>query len=149
MAGIYTGDKQISGDLEQAKIVSKKKPHRDLDLSLKIHPIRKDIIPLKDDAAIKNAIRNLLVTNFYERPFHPEIGCGVRELLFENFTPVTGIFIQRKVEEVITNYEPRARISSVTVNEQPDRNGIDVTVYFYVMNMPNPVSVTTVLQRIR
>ena len=81
-----------------------------------------------------------------------EIEDGIAEkfqLLFENFTPVTGIFIRRKVEEVITNFEPRARISQVAVNEQPDRNGIEVTVYFYVMNMPNPVSVTTVLQRIR
>ena len=64
MAGLYTGDKQISGDLEQARVVSRKKPHRDLDLSLKIHPIRKDIIPLKDDAAVKNAVKNLLITNF-------------------------------------------------------------------------------------
>ena len=65
MTGLYTGDKQISGNLEQARIVSKKKPWRDLDLSLKIHPIRKDIIPLKDDAAIKNAVKNLLVSNFF------------------------------------------------------------------------------------
>ena len=69
MAGLYTGDKQISGDLEQARVVSRKKPHRDLDLSLKIHPIRKDIIPLKDDAAVKNAVKNLLITNFYKRKY--------------------------------------------------------------------------------
>ena len=97
----------------------------------------------------KKSVRNLIQTNHFERPFHPELGCGIRELLFENFTPLTGIFIRRKVEEVITNYEPRARLSQVTVNEQPDRNAIGVTVYFYVMNMPEPVSVTTLLQRIR
>jgi len=78
MAGLYTGDKQISGNLEQARIVSKRKPHRDLDLSLKIHPIRKDIIPLKDDAAIKNAVKNLLITNAFERPFQPQLGANLR-----------------------------------------------------------------------
>jgi phage baseplate assembly protein W len=121
----------------------------DLNLDFARNIVTNDVVKIEGVDAVKRSVKNLIQTNFYERPFHPEIGCGVRELLFENFTPVTGIFIQRKVEEVITNYEPRARISSVTVNEQPDRNGIDVTVYFYVMNMPNPVSVTTVLQRIR
>jgi len=91
----------------------------------------------------------LINTNFYERPFHPELGCGVRELLFENYTPLTGIFIRRKVQEVLDNYEPRARVSGIAVNEQPDRNAIDVQVNFYVLNLPNPVSVTTTLQRIR
>ena len=121
----------------------------DLNLDFARNIVTNDVVKIEGVDAVKRSVKNLIQTNFYERPFNPEIGCGVRELLFENFTPVTGIFIQRKVEEVITNYEPRARISSVTVNEQPDRNGIDVTVYFYVMNMPNPVSVTTVLQRIR
>ena len=121
----------------------------DLNLDFARNVVTNDIVKIEGVDAVKRSVKNLIQTNFYERPFHPELGCGVRELLFENFTPVTGIFIQRKVEEVITNYEPRARISQVAVNEQPDRNGIEVTVYFYVMNMPNPVSVTTVLQRIR
>ena len=60
MAGLYTGSKRTTGKLEQASVVAKKKSWSDLDLSLKIHPIRKDIIPLKDDAAIKNAIRNFI-----------------------------------------------------------------------------------------
>ncbi len=62
---------------------------------------------------------------------------------------MTGIFIRRKIEEVLNNFEPRANVSSINVNEQPDRNGIDVAVNFYVLNLPNPVSVTTTLQRIR
>ena len=121
----------------------------DLNLDFTRNIVTNDIVKIEGVDAVKRSVKNLIQTNFYERPFHPELGCGIRELLFENFTPVTGIFIRRKVEEVITNFEPRARISQVAVNEQPDRNGIEVTVYFYVMNMPNPVSVTTVLQRIR
>jgi len=62
---------------------------------------------------------------------------------------MTGIFMRRKIEEVLSNYEPRARLTSIQVNEQMDRNAIDVVVNFYVLNLPNPVSVTTTLQRIR
>ena len=108
-----------------------------------------DVIKIEDVNAVKRSVRNLVNTQFYERPFHPELGCGVRDLLFENFTPMTGIFIRRKIEEVLVNYEPRANISSIAVNENQDRNGINVEVNFYVLNLPNPVSVTTTLQRIR
>ena len=122
---------------------------KDLDLDFTRNIVTNDVVKIEDVNAVKRSVKNLIQTNYYERPFHPELGCGIRELLFENFTPLTGIFIKRKVEEVITNYEPRARLSQVTVNEQPDRNAIGVTVYFYVMNIPEQVSVTTLLQRIR
>ena len=123
--------------------------YKDLDLDFTRNVVTNDVVKIEDVNAVKRSVKNLIQTNHYERPFHPELGCGIRELLFENFTPLTGIFIKRKVEEVITNYEPRARLSQVTVNEQPDRNAIGVTVYFYVMNIPEQVSVTTLLQRIR
>ena len=123
--------------------------YKDLDLDFTRNVVTNDVVKIEDVNAVKRSVKNLVQTNHYERPFHPELGCGVRELLFENFTPLTGIFIKRKVEEVITNYEPRARLSQVTVNEQPDRNAIGVTVYFYVMNIAEQVSVTTLLQRIR
>jgi len=123
--------------------------YKDLDLDFTRHPVTNDVVKIEDVEAVKRSVKNLVQTNFYERPFHPELGCGVRELLFENFTPLTGIFIRRKVQEVLDNYEPRARVSGIAVNEQPDRNAIDVQVNFYVLNLPNPVSVTTTLQRIR
>ena len=119
------------------------------DLDFTRHPVTNDVVKITDVDAVKRSVKNLVNTQFYERPFHPELGCGVRDLLFENYTPMTGIFIRRKIEEVLNNYEPRANISSIAVNEQEDRNGIDVTVNFYVLNLPNPVSVTTTLQRIR
>ena len=123
--------------------------YKDLDLDFTRHPVTNDVVKIEDVDAVKRSVRNLINTNFYERPFHPELGCGVRELLFENYTPLTGIFIRRKVQEVLDNYEPRARVSGIAVNEQPDRNAIDVQVNFYVLNLPNPVSVTTTLHRIR
>ena len=123
--------------------------YKDLNLDFTRHPVTNDLVKIEDVDAIKRSVRNLINTNFYERPFHPELGCGVRDLLFENYTPLTGIFIKRKIQEVLINFEPRARLSSINVNEQMDRNAIDVTVNFYVLNLPNPVSVTTTLQRIR
>tara|TARA_B100000927_G_scaffold237233_1_gene197999 strand:- start:191 stop:616 length:426 start_codon:yes stop_codon:yes gene_type:complete len=123
--------------------------YRDLDLDFTRHPVTNDVVAIEDVNAVKRSVRNLINTNFYERPFHPELGCGVREMLFENYTPMTGIFMRRKIEEVLSNYEPRARLTSIEVNEQMDRNAIDVVVNFYVLNLPNPVSVTTTLQRIR
>jgi len=123
--------------------------YKDLDLDFTRHPVTNDVVKIEDVNAVKRSVRNLVNTQFYERPFHPELGCGVRDLLFENFTPMTGIFIRRKIEEVLTNYEPRANISSIAVGEDADRNGISVEVNFYVLNLPNPVSVTTTLKRIR
>ena len=121
----------------------------DLDLDFTRHPVTNDVVKITDVEAVKRSVRNLINTQFYERPFHPEFGCGVRDMLFENYTPMTGIFMRRKIEEVIRNYEPRANLTSIQVNEQMDRNAIDVVVNFYVLNLPNPVSVTTTLQRIR
>ena len=121
----------------------------DLDLDFTRHPVTNDVVKITDVDAVKRSVKNLINTQFYERPFHPELGCGVRDMLFENYTPMTGIFMRRKIEEVLRNYEPRASLTSIQVNEQMDRNAIDVVVNFYVLNLPNPVSVTTTLQRIR
>ena len=121
----------------------------DLDLDFTRPPVTNDVVKITDVDAVKRSVKNLINTQFYERPFHPELGCGVRDMLFENYTPMTGIFMRRKIEEVLRNYEPRANLSSIQVNEQMDRNAIDVVVNFYVLNLPNPVSVTTTLQRIR
>ena len=122
---------------------------KDLNLDFARNTVTNDVVKIEDVEAIKRSVRNLVNTNFYERPFHPELGCGARQLLFEPFTPVTSIFLRRKIEEVITNYEPRVRLDQVIVTESPDRNAIEVRVIFYCMNIANPVTVLTTLQRIR
>lgn len=149
MAGLYTGDKQIAGDLEQAKIVSKKKPHRDLDLSLKIHPIRKDIIPLKDDAAVKNAIRNLLISNFYERPFQSDLGANLRGLLFEPAGMLTNIQIRDSIRFCIEKYEPRVSVDSIDITDIVDENKYIIEVFFTIKEFSTQESVEIVLRRLR
>ena len=123
--------------------------YKDLNLDFTRNTVTNDVVKIEDVEAVKRSVKNLVQTNFYERPFQPELGCGIRSLLFEPFTPVTGIFVRRKVEEVITNYEPRVRLDQVVVTESPDRNSLEVRVVFYTLNLPNPVTVLTTLRRIR
>ncbi len=149
MAGLLTGDKQISGNLEQARIVSRKKPWRDLDLSLKIHPIRKDIIPLKDDAAIKNAVKNLLVSNFYERPFQDDLGANLRGLLFEPAGMITEIQLRDSIRRVINKYEPRVKIRSIDITDLSENNSYKINVKFLIKEYDTADSVEIILRRLR
>ena len=123
--------------------------YRDLDLDFTRHPVTNDVVAIEDVNAVKRSVRNLINTQFYERPFHPELGCGVRDMLFENFTPMTGIFLKRKIEEVLVNYEPRISLNQITLDDDVDNNRLVVNIYFYVQGVPDPVSVTTFLQRLR
>jgi len=123
--------------------------YRDIDLDFGRNAVTNDIVKVEDVNAVKRSVTNLVQTNFYERPFHPELGCGVRELLFENFTPLTGIFLRRKIEEVLVNYEPRISLEQIAVDDDPDNNRLVIDIYFYVRGVADPVSVTTFLQRLR
>jgi len=149
MAGLLTGDKSISGNLEQARIVSKKKPWRDLDLSLKIHPIRKDIIPLKDDAAIKNAVKNLLVSNFFERPFQPTLGANLRGLLFEPADAITKLDLKQGIRRVLDTHEPRIKVLNIKVLDESDNNSYRIAVNFLIKEYDTAESVEIVLRRLR
>ena len=122
---------------------------RDLDLDFTRNAVTNDVNVVEDVIAVKRSLRNLIQTNFYERPFQPELGCGVRELLFENFTPMTKVFLERKIEEVIVNYEPRVNLQNVAVDDDQDRNRLVVDIYFYVVGVPGPQVVQTFLQRVR
>ena len=122
---------------------------RDIDLDFNRNPVTNDINVVENVIAIKRAVKNLVLTNFYERPFQPELGCGIRELLFEPFTPMTKVFLERKIEEVIVNYEPRINLQNVAVDDDQDRNRLVVDIYFYVVGVPGPQVVQTFLQRVR
>ena len=122
---------------------------KDIDLDFGRNVVTNDINTVTDVVAIKRSVKNLIQTNFYERPFHPEIGCGVRELLFENFTPITGVFIKRKIAEVLANYEPRVTLNSIRLDDDQDNNRLVVDIYFYIVGIPGPQTVSTFLQRLR
>jgi len=129
--------------------VSKKKAWRDLDLSLKIHPIRKDIIPLKDDAAIKNAVKNLLVSNFYERPFQDDLGANLVGLLFEPASILTNILLRNSIKDVLNKYEPRIATTNITITDLPDQNSYNILVKFTIKEYDTASAVEIVLRRLR
>ena len=110
--------------------------YRDLNLNFTSNPVTGDVTTLTDVQAVKRSVRNLLLTNHYDRPFHPEIGSNVPALLFENFGPITGNQLSRSIEEMIANFEPRARVETVECFPILDTNTYDIRIYFYVENLP-------------
>ena len=122
---------------------------RDLDLDFSRNTVTNDVNVVEDVTAIKRAVKNLVQTNYYERPFNPELGCGVRELLFENFTPLTAIYLKRKISEVITNFEPRVKLQNIALDDDQDGNRLVCDIYFYVQGFPGPQVVSTFLKRLR
>ena len=142
MAGFY--DAQNKND-----ITRNVRQYTDLDLFFG-RKTNNDVSKVVDIQAVKRSIRNLVLLNVYEKPCHPEIAGGVREMLFENMTPVTAIIVARKIEDVIKNFEPRARLVAVRATPDLDRNAYEVTVEFYVVNAPTElVDLSVMLERLR
>ena len=124
--------------------------YSDLDLFFSAKGVSKDISKVTDIQAVKRSVRNLVLLNHYEKPFHPEIGSGVRDILFEPMTPITAHVLTRKIEDVIENFEPRVKLISVRAQPNLDRNEYEVTVEFYVINTPTElVDLTIMLERLR
>ena len=123
--------------------------YKDLDLDFGRNTVTNDVNKLTDVEAVKRSVRNLINTNHFERPFHPEIGGNVRALLFENMTPLTALNLQIKIEEVLSNFEPRAKITQIIADPDMDRNGYRLEIRFYVIGIQNPITVETFLERLR
>ena len=124
--------------------------YRDLDLFFSRKQGSGDVNKITDIEAVKRSVRNLVLTNFYEKPFHPEIGSGVRDMLFENMSPLTAVVLAKKVEDVIENFEPRARLIGVRALPNLDRNEYEVTIEFFVVNTPTElVDMTVFLEVLR
>ena len=124
--------------------------YSDLDLFFAQNNKTKDINIITDVQAVKRSIRNLIMLNTFEKPFHPEIGSGVRDTLFEPMTPVTAVILSRHIEDVIENFEPRARLAGIRAVPDLDRNEYEVTIEFYIVNAPTElVDLTLPLERLR
>ena len=123
--------------------------YKDLDLNFGRNKVTNDVNKLTDVEAVKRSVRNLINTNHYERPFHPEIGSDVRAMLFEPMTPLTALNLQRKVAEVLNNFEPRINLQQVLASPDIDRNAYNLKIMFYVVGNDEPVEVETFLERLR
>ena len=137
-------------DAQSQNTTRSNRQYTDLDLFFGKKSSDSDIQKVTDIQAVKRSIRNLVQLNTYEKPFHPEIAGGVREMLFENMSPVVSAMIARKIEDVIENFEPRARLVSVRSIPDFDRNAYEVIVEFYVVNTPTElVDISLMLERLR
>ena len=124
--------------------------YSDLDLFFGKKTVGSDVNKVTDVQAVKRSLRNLINLNTFEKPFHPEISGGVRELLFEHMNPMTSVVIARKIEDVINNFEPRCRLVSVRAIPDYDKNAYNVSVEFYVVNAPTElVDLSVMLERLR
>ena len=118
---------------------------KDISFSFVPHPVTKDLPVLGNERAIARAVRNLVETIPTERFFQPFIGSDVRGMLFENFDIDTTDVIKDQIEETIDIYEPRVDNVDVVINGQPDRNSLDVTVYFDIVGLNVPTQSFTFL----
>ena len=125
------------------------KIYRDLDLDFTANSATKDIQTLSDVEAVKRSVRNLINTNHYERPFHPEIGSNLRAMLFENITPQMTHALSKQIDLLIRNFEPRARLVQINVQPFIERNGYRASISFFVVNTPERVEIETFLERLR
>lgn len=123
--------------------------YKDLDLNFKAHPVTKDVIKRTGNAAIIGALRNLILTNLYEKPFQPSFGSRVRGLLFEEVSFITANVLQTELSNAIANFEPRVGIDAIKVQANPEENRYDVTIRFYINNLEAPVTINFFLEKIR
>ena len=125
------------------------KIYSDIDFTFIKKPVTADVALSYDEQAVIRSVRNLLSTKHYERPFNPNIGSNMDAILFENISMATSISIQKEIESIIKNYEPRATLQDVRVSPYPEKNAYNVSLSFYIENATLPTTVTLLLERNR
>jgi|APGre2960657404_1045060.scaffolds.fasta_scaffold10458_3 phage baseplate assembly protein W len=122
---------------------------RDLDLNFTRHPATNDVASRVGDQAIIRSVRNLINMSNYDKPFHPEIGGLVRQILFENISSLTAQHLKRAIQDIIVNFEPRVKLRDVVVQAREDSNSFDVSISFYIVNQATPTTINVFLERVR
>jgi len=125
------------------------KIYSDIDFTFTRKPVVGDVALSYDSQAVIRSIRNILLTRHYEKPFNPDFGSNIDAILFEMVSPLSATSLEREIRTSIENYEPRARLSEVIVNPQPDNNAYSVSLSFYIENATLPTTVTLLLERNR
>ena len=125
------------------------KIYSDIDFAFTKKPVTADVAVSYDAQAVSRSIRNLLNTQNYDRLFNPDLGSQITGLLFENISPIVASTMESIITNLITTYEPRARLQSVRVSSQPDLNSYNVSITFYIENATLPTTTTILLERNR
>lgn len=121
----------------------------DLDLNFLLHPVKKDLIISTNSNAIRKSLKNLVLTNHYERLFHPEIGSNVRKMLFELMSPLTENYLETEIFNVIKNFEPRVDLVSIEIESLYEYNAYNITITYYEKNATTPTVTEFLLERLR
>ena len=123
---------------------------KDLSVTFKKHPVTDDLVQVKDKAAIVQAIQGILLTRKGERPFQPELGCDIQNMLFEPLDYASAGSIKQEIRETITRYEPRVTVGKITCKPDFDNNGYNVEMQYTIVGRNDiPVAVEFILERTR
>lgn len=127
----------------------KEKVFKDFSLSFIAHPVTRQLNVLTNADAVKQSVKNIVLTNFYERPYKPSLGSDVISQLFENADPFTEFTLTKNIRTALANYEPRAVIDDVIVDWIPEQNQLAATIIFRVQNDSNPITIQVFIDRVR
>jgi len=133
----------------KTKLSSETPAYKDIPLSFNAHPITGNVKILKGVDAVKQSVKNIVLTNFYERPYQPELGGDIISQLFENFDTLTAYNLSRNVRQALENYEPRVEVLDVFVEPRHDENNLLITIMFKLFNSIQPINVDILIERIR
>ena len=122
---------------------------RDLNITFNRHPITGRVSVLENNDAVIRAVKNIVLTNHYERPYQPRFGGNIRAKLFENIDELTVFEVKRDIETALENFEPRVFVNDLRVAAVEDQNRLEVTIVFRVVNQANPIETTFFLERVR
>ena len=134
--------------LQNQNKITARRWYTDVDLNLKPHPSSGDLVLKKDNDAVKRSIRNIMLTNNYERPFKPNFGANLRALLFELADDITKFEIRKQITEAIEDFEPRVAIDEIYLNQ--DRNNrMYINIHYGIRGVPEAQELEVVLERVR
>jgi phage baseplate assembly protein W len=123
--------------------------YRDFDIAFGLNPLTGDVPMKTNAAAVKYAIKSLVLTGHYEKPFHAEIGSPVKYMMFENMTDLAIITFRQQLADLIENYEPRVTLLDIVIKTAPDNNAIYISIIFRIKNTVQPEVVDIALNRTR
>lgn len=149
MSRFNTSSKTVFSDSPASIVVSREKEHRDLDLGFTLHPIKKDLVPLRDDRAITQSLMHILSTNEFERPFNKDFGANIRNRLFEPNDALTRIFLRQDIEAAISRSEPRVQVTSIDIKNNESNDSYIVKVNFIIIEFSILTDFTIELRRLR
>lgn len=129
--------------------IKKVETYSDITTNFIRHPVTNELVAVKNEDSVRQAIKNLILTGIGEKPFNPYFGSNINKSLFEQFTPFLKEDIIRYISLAVNQYEPRAQLLNIAVNDDPDNNGYSVNIVFSLINKPEPINLNLFIKRVR